>query len=121
MSFDSTVFRSFAIGTWGGLGQFRMNVRGQSSAGMVVYRSTGSQANPSLSGVTRDSAGAVLVSCEVDAFVTGTDAKVATVTSDAVTGAFQLFVPVSGPFYLVAYKAGAPDVAGTTVNTLAAV
>jgi len=33
-------------------------------------------------------------------------------------GNFLFYPPDSGPYYIVAYKAGAPDVAGTTVNTL---
>ena len=52
-------------------------------------------------------------------FVTGVDAFIATTVSDG-SGNFTLLPPVSGPYYLVAYLAGAPDVAGTTVNTLTA-
>jgi hypothetical protein len=39
--------------------------------------------------------------------------------SDAL-GNFTFDNPGSGPFYIVAYKVGSPDVAGTTVNTLTA-
>lgn len=43
-----------------------------------------------------------------------------TKTSDA-NGNFQFDVPSSDQFYIVAYKAGSPDVEGTTVNTLTGV
>jgi hypothetical protein len=38
-------------------------------------------------------------------------------TSDA-SGNYIFYPSVSGPFYVLAYKAGSPDLAGTTVNTL---
>ena len=75
-------------------------------------------ANRELVGVTRDSNGAILVSCRVELFQTGGDIPTATTTSDSVTGAFTFSNPGSGPFYIVAYKTGSPDVAGTTINTL---
>jgi hypothetical protein len=57
----------------------------------------------------------------VDLFRTGGDIFVNTTTSDG-SGNFTIVTPNnSGTFYLVAYKAGSPDVAGTTVNTLTAV
>lgn len=75
----------------------------------------------SITGVTRDSAGAALGSCVVDLFQTGGDIFIATTTSDG-SGNFTLATPNNaGTFYLVAYKPGSPDVAGTTVNTLTAV
>lgn len=75
----------------------------------------------SITGVTRDSTGVALGSCVVDMFQTGGDIFVTTTTSDG-SGNFTLATPNnSGTFYLVAYKPGSPDVAGTTVNTLTAV
>lgn len=71
-----------------------------------------------LSGVTKDSAGAVLGSCVVELFNTQADRSIAKTTSDPTTGAYSFQILVGGPFYVVAYKAGLPDVAGTTVNTL---
>ena len=73
-----------------------------------------------LSGVTRDSAGAILGGCTVKLFGTATDVLIATTTSDAGTGAysFATFALGSTEYYAVAYLAGSPDVAGTTVNTL---
>ena len=70
-----------------------------------------------ISGVTKDSAGASLGSCVVQLFRTPSDTLVAEITSDA-SGNYSFSNPGSGPFYVVAYKAGSPDVAGTTVNTL---
>jgi hypothetical protein len=70
-------------------------------------------------GTTKDSTGAALGTCVVDWFDTITDVKIDTVTSDA-NGLYEFRTAGQPPtsYYLVAYKAGAPDVAGTTVNTL---
>jgi hypothetical protein len=75
--------------------------------------------NFKISGITKDSTGAVLASCTVDLFITSTNILFGTATSDA-NGYYQ-FLGIGQPptaFYIVAYKAGSPDVAGTTVNTL---
>jgi hypothetical protein len=72
-----------------------------------------------ISGVTKDSTGVVLASCVVQLFRTFDDKIMDEKTSDGV-GAFE-FRSASNPsntHYIVAYKAGSPDVAGTTVNTL---
>jgi hypothetical protein len=72
-----------------------------------------------ISGVTRDSGGAVLGSCVVHLFRTADDLLFEQVTSDATTGAFTVSsVGLAESYYLVAYKPGSPDVAGTTLNTL---
>ena len=42
------------------------------------------------------------------------------VTSDATTGAWTFAVTGGSPFFLVEYKTGGPDKAGTSVNTLVA-
>lgn len=82
-------------------------------------------------GVTKDSAGAALGNCEVEVYETVSGAIRGTTVSDAagnytfdVTGN-GVVAPSDGEaatvpltFYVVAYKTGAPDVAGTTVNTL---
>ena len=70
-----------------------------------------------ISGVTKDSVGAALPACTIDLFVTSTDVRVATTTSDGV-GAYSFSVGLSTVYYAVAYLAGSPDVAGTTVITL---
>lgn len=75
----------------------------------------------SISGVTRDSGGSPLGNCVVDVYDTKTDIKLASIVSDL---AGNYSIEVTGApgltFYVVAYKAGSPDVAGTTVNTLTA-
>ena len=71
-------------------------------------------------GVTKDSTSAPLAAVTVSLFLTSTNALLGTTVSDGSGNYdFPLFTPV-GPFYVVAYKAGSPDVAGTTVNTLVA-
>jgi hypothetical protein len=70
-----------------------------------------------ITGVTKDSAGAALGSCVVDLFLTNGDIFVATTTSNG-SGNYS-FGATGGPYYIVAYKKGSPDVAGTTVDTLA--
>ena len=72
----------------------------------------------SISGVTKYSAGAVLGSCSVELVRTDNDFSVSRLTSAADgTFTFRNATP-SKTHYIVAYKSGSPDVAGTTVNTL---
>lgn len=68
-------------------------------------------------GTTRDSTSAVLGNCIVQGFVTASEVFVGQVTSDS-AGYFELPTPLPGAHYLVCYKTGSPDVAGTSVNTL---
>lgn len=138
MSFDTTEFRPFAKGCWGGkastdfrgaitmernnlgmqdedpqvLGQ---NYRGQ--IGTVILRSMGVAVNRTVTGITRDSSGVATGNCAVHLILTDTDNVVQELVSDA-SGNFTFYNPGSGPFYIVAYKTGSPDIAGTTVNTL---
>ena len=72
-----------------------------------------------ITGITRDSAGAVLGNCVVHLFRTSDDVEVDQVNSDA-SGNFTFTTGVSpaNTQYIVAYKAGSPDVSGTTLNTL---
>jgi hypothetical protein len=74
-----------------------------------------------ISGTTRDSAGSALAGCAISLFQRDAfNTPVAQTTSDG-SGAFRFTVAQnSSTFYLVAYKAGSPDVAGVTVNTLTA-
>jgi hypothetical protein len=73
----------------------------------------------SIFGVTRDSSSNPLASCTVSLYRTDTSAQIASVVSDG-SGNYKFQFPVTGAtnFYIVAYKAGSPDVSGTTVNTL---
>lgn len=68
-------------------------------------------------GVTRDAGGGAIGNCVVKCYDTLTDAVVFTTTSDA-SGNYAGTVPGSGEYYLVAYLADTPDIAGTSVNTL---
>lgn len=69
-------------------------------------------------GVTKDSTGAALAACTVDLFRTADDVRVDTVVSDG-SGNYEFrSASLTTAYYVVAYKVGAPDVAGTTVNTL---
>lgn len=71
-----------------------------------------------ISGVTRDSNSAILGNCTLDLFRTSTDVLVERTTSDA-NGYYCFKGPARNTtHYVVAYKAGSPDVAGTTVSTL---
>ena len=80
--------------------------------------------NYAVSGITKDSTGAVIGNCTVDVFENCSMRRfVASTVSDA-NGNYS--VMVNGPdtgmtFKVVAYKADAPDLAGTTVNTLVGV
>ena len=70
-----------------------------------------------ISGITKDSTGATLASCAVELYRTADDSVAGRVTSDA-SGNYLLDASGSLTHYLVAYKAGSPDVAGTTLNTI---
>jgi hypothetical protein len=121
MSFQSTAARPYARGVWGNRSSWRGNQQNaaapQWGIGNATYRASLGAQGAALSGVTRDNAGAALGNCVVDLMRSSDDAKIAAVTSDA-SGNFAFYVLPPGPYYLVAYKVGSPDVAGTTVNTL---
>lgn len=82
-----------------------------------------------ISGVTRNNTGAAVGDCSVylyrtsglaeELWLTKPENLVQTVISDG-SGNFT-FRPVNngnGPYKIVSYKAGVPDLAGTTVNTI---
>jgi hypothetical protein len=72
-----------------------------------------------ISGITKDSTGAVLGSCTVSLYRTLDDRLMERVVSDPATGVYSFSsVGLGETYYIVAYKSGAPDVAGTTTNTL---
>lgn len=75
----------------------------------------------SISGITKDSTGAVLGLCTVKVFDLQSNTHRATIVSGA-NGVYSIDVTSQRglTFFVVAYKAGVPDVAGTTVNTLTA-
>jgi hypothetical protein len=70
-----------------------------------------------LSGVSKDSAGSVLANCRVLIFRTEDNSFIGETTSDG-SGAWSVSMMKGGPLFVVAYKAGAPDVAGTSRNDL---
>lgn len=79
----------------------------------------GTQSKNFLRGTCVDSTDVAVASATVQAFVTATDAFAGQVEGN-VDGTYVLGVEQSKltPHYLVAYKTGSPDIAGTTVNTL---
>lgn len=69
-------------------------------------------------GVTRDQYGSPLGGVTVKLFRTSTDERVDSVVSDA-SGNYAVYSPYyPDAHYIVTYKAGAPDVFGTSPNTL---
>lgn len=90
---------------------------GQSMPAVRGYQSGPFSYGYAIAGVSRDSAGVALAGVTVKLFRTADDSLVSQTTSDA-NGAYKL--PASPLFahYLVEYKAGTPDVAGSSVNTL---
>jgi hypothetical protein len=79
----------------------------------------GTQSKNFLRGTCKDSGGTPVANAIVQAFVTATDAFAGEVQGNT-DGTYTLGVEQgkSTAHYLVAYKAGSPDTAGTTVNTL---
>lgn len=138
MSFGPTAFRPLARSGWGGraAGHFRgalavvmpdaglpiedpqtLAVNRWGQVGTIIYRNPGVSRNFSIAGITRDSAGVALGGCAVDLMISATDTPVERKTSDA-SGNFVFDQPGTGPFYIIAYKAGGTDLAGVTANTL---
>lgn len=70
-----------------------------------------------IAGVTRDSTGAALGVCNVTLFRTNDDSIAGRTISDA-SGNYLIVASPALTHYVVSYKAGSPDVAGTTLNTL---
>lgn len=71
-----------------------------------------------ITGVTKDSTGAALGGCTVTLFKTIDNQPSAITTSDA-NGVYSFSIDGNSQArFAVSYKAGSPDVAGTTVNTL---
>ena len=83
----------------------------------IAFMPTITAVTIAIRGVTRDQRGGIIGSCEVHCFRTSDDVEVGQVTSGS-DGSFEIVVPAGVDHYLVAYKVGTPDVAGTTVNTL---
>lgn len=96
-----------------------MWLRGPGRRGFHTLRFSGSF---TLSGITEDSAGAPLGGCTVDLFrADAYNTFVARTVSDGSGNYSFTLSDNAGTFYTRMYKSGAPDVAGTSVNTLVAV
>ncbi|MCA1569755.1 MAG: hypothetical protein LC798_05420 [Chloroflexi bacterium] len=69
-----------------------------------------------ITGVTRDTAGAIVGSCTVKLFRQSDDVQVGVVTSHATTGAYSFTRGGDDPnsYYVLAYKTGAPEIHGVT-------
>lgn len=83
-----------------------------------IYPAGGISSRVGFVGVTRDQFGTPTGGCVVQLFRTSDDLFIMEITSDS-NGNFLLqswFTPDT--HYIVAYKAGSPDIFGTTVNTL---
>lgn len=87
---------------------------------------SGGSGHKRISGVTKDPAGAILAGVTCKAFRTNAD-PARSLEADAregpesvsdAGGNYECMVPNTDTHYVVSYKAGTPDVAGTTVNTL---
>ena len=72
--------------------------------------------NNRIIGVSRNATGAALGTCVVKVFRTADDVLVASTTSDG-SGNWTAYPNQPGPYYFVEYKAGSPDVFGTSPNT----
>jgi hypothetical protein len=68
-------------------------------------------------GFSRDASGGVIAGVTVKCMLTATDTKQSEAVSDA-DGLFVVSTAEAGGHYLIFYKTGTPDIAGTTVNTL---
>ena len=82
----------------------------------VSYDRDLGQQNTRLVGVSRDSTGVALGTCVVKVFSTVKDVLVASTISDG-SGNWTAYPNEPGPYYYVEYKAGSPDVFGTSPNT----
>jgi hypothetical protein len=104
-------------------GRFPLVVAGMSNRGRLGpgrFSSKRFYGRFTISGVTRDSSSNPIPNCDVHLFDTARDTELDQTTSDG-SGNYTFSLGTnSGFFYVVAYKPGAPDVAGTTVNTLVA-
>lgn len=82
----------------------------------VSYDRDLGQQNNRIIGVSRDATGVALGNCVVKVYRTSDDVVVATTTSDG-SGNWTAYPNQPGPYYFVEYKAGSPDVFGTSPNT----
>ena len=84
----------------------------------VPFRSAKGFAAFRLSGTTRNTDSEILGNCRVMIFRTSDNAFIIETTSMPDTGQWAVDILPPGPYFIVVYKAGSPDVCGTSVNTL---
>lgn len=82
-----------------------------------LYRQDEGTLNMTLAGISYDATGAPLGNCQVLIYRTADKSLVAETTSDA-SGNWSISLLKGGPFFLVEYKVGSPDVFGTSPNNL---
>lgn len=82
---------------------------------LILLLNTGAPVG--ITGITIDILGARLPGCTVKAFNSLTNVFVAQTISDG-SGNYAMDLPKGNTYFLVAYKPGAPDLAGTSVNTI---
>ncbi len=97
-------------------------ILGQDSQSATGYwewqvRWQGARTRKVFSGFTYKGDGTILPGCNVEGFVTATDTTIGSVVS-APDGSFTLPTPYAVQHYLVSYRAGSPDMEGTTSNSL---
>lgn len=99
---------------------FQINAFQNNAFQISTSTSTAVTVNWILAGVTRGLRGQPLGGCSVLVFDTTTDGLLGSGTSDS-GGNYNITLSSSGNnLFAVAYLAGSPDLAGTTVNTLVA-
>jgi hypothetical protein len=84
----------------------------------VPFRTSKAHAKWMLTGQTRDSSDVAVPNAEVHLFTTGDDRLVEEMFSDGSGNFIFTQIPGNGIYYIVGYKVGTPDIAGTTINTL---
>ncbi len=106
------------MGLGGGDGYFGRDFQQSNRFENDVLDVCGGSQQRKLIGISRDSVGATLGSVAIKAFLTAGNIFAGSVTSDT-GGYFECSTPYAGQaHYIVAYKAGSPDVEGSTLNTL---
>lgn len=108
----------------GGTSGDDFTIIGQSLADIDLFEpyscdGEGTQSKNFLRGTCKDSGGTAVANAIVHGFVSATDAFLGQVNGNT-DGTYCLGVETakSTQCYMVAYKAGSPDIAGSTVNTL---
>jgi hypothetical protein len=95
---------------------WNIDTRAQHLEDAALWKEEDGTLNMQMSGVTRDSTGAILGNCRIFIFRTEDRSLVRELIADA-SGNWSTSMMVGGPFFIVAYHSAEP-LAGTTVDTL---